>query len=325
MSVPAEKQRNLRVEDGMLVINKPQGMVSKDVSRVLQKKIAPKTKLGHVGTLDPIAEGVLPILFGKATRLQDYLLELDKEYEFDVRFGVLTTTLDTEGEIVSSFPFEHIDSEKIRSVIQDFLGEFNQVPPIYSAVKYKGKPLYKYAREGKESEVPLEDLAKMVTVKKLEFLRFSKDTATFRVTCSKGTYVRSLADSISQKLGTRGIISRLVRLSAAGVKLDGAITVGSAESVDDLNSFVVPIEEFVLPIPSWKITSDFVLVKLKLGQKVKVDLREFESGLVNGLGEIQHGTNPILLLNQEGRALGLGETRFSNDARVIVSMRRLLL
>ena len=133
---------------GVLVVHKPYGMVSKDVSRILKKSYAGIRKIGHVGTLDPLAEGVLVVLLGSATRLQGAFLERPKTYEFTVKFGTATETMDTEGATVEERPFEHITSERIREIISEFQGEQLQTPPLYSAVKLHGQPLYKIFEAG---------------------------------------------------------------------------------------------------------------------------------------------------------------------------------
>ena len=171
----------------------------------------------------------------------------------------------------------------------------------------------------------MEQLAKKVTITQLELIGFKENVATLRVKCSKGTYVRSLADSISQEMGTRGIVSRLVRLSAAGVSIDDTNKLDSIEDCEDINESIIPIGSLNLPIPKWKTTSDFILAKLKLGQKVKLDLHVFETGLTGGLSQLMFGTNQVLILDEQSKAFGLGQTYTTNEARVVLSMRRLLL
>ena len=189
---------------GVLVVHKPYGMVSKDVSRILKKSYAGIRKIGHVGTLDPLAEGVLVVLLGSATRLQDAFLERPKTYEFTVKFGTATETMDTEGATVEERPFEHITSERIREIISEFQGEQLQTPPLYSAVKLHGQPLYKIARSGNGDSVDLDSLKRKVLLHQLELCSYEEGVAQFRVHCSKGTYVRVLGTDIASRLGTCG-------------------------------------------------------------------------------------------------------------------------
>ena len=175
--------------NGVLPVYKPRGVISKDVSRWILKNFG-KVKLGHVGTLDPMAEGVLPILLGKSTRLQDYLLDSVKSYEFDIEFGYETSTMDQEGERISEAPFDHVTSSDIEKACANIEGSYIQTPPMYSAIKYKGKPLYEYAREGRSDEVPLDILKKTVSIYSCKCTSFNNNVATIVIECSKGTYVR---------------------------------------------------------------------------------------------------------------------------------------
>ena len=187
-------------------------------------------KLGHVGTLDPMAEGVLPVLLGKATRLQDYLLDSKKVYEFDIEFGYETTTLDAEGEIVAKAEYSHVSKQKIDEACKSLVGVYVQTPPLYSAIKYKGKPLYEYAREGRSHEVPLDLLKKNVNVFSCVCTSFENNVATILVECSKGTYVRSLGQSIASRCGSLATTIRLLRKQSAGFDVDGCVSMSELES-----------------------------------------------------------------------------------------------
>lgn len=308
---------------GLLAVNKPIGLVSKDVSRWLVKRFG-RLRLGHVGTLDPGASGVLPILLGRATRLQDHLLDLPKSYEFDVAFGSETDTLDLDGVVVKTGPSEHITAEALTAAIKDFIGEFEQTPPIYSAVKYKGKALYDYARGGGSEDVPLEALKRRVRVSQFDLLDFGKDRATFRVTCSKGTYVRVLVKDIADKVGSCGTLSRLVRTRAAGVDLTSSLDLETIEQrQDDVASLVVPVEKIELGIPRWQSQSDGLTSKLAAGQQVNVELGDYLAGVDGETNtELTAWAKPTLLVSHSGRAFGMGTIRRLESGRVAIQMKR---
>ena len=236
----------------MMPVYKPAGMTSKDVSRKLTR-ILGKCKLGHVGTLDPIAEGILPILFGKATRLQDYLHVSSKTYECDVLLGTATDTLDREGEVIEEASFDHIKEEDVLKVLDSFLGEQDQTPPIYSAVKYNGKPLYKYARASKEEEVPLDSLTRRVIIHQLKLIRFQEGSFTFSAEVSKGTYIRVLASDIAKALGTIGHITKLVRSKSSGLSLNETLPL---DTILDGLSEGKPLSDFLLPLSKMKVSLD---------------------------------------------------------------------
>lgn len=186
--------------DGLILINKQKGFTSHDVVNVIRKKLNTK-KVGHTGTLDPNATGVLPILIGKGTKISKYLMEHDKTYIATLKLGEKTDTGDSEGQVIEekSIP-KDLRKEDINDVLQNFFGKQKQVPPMYSAIKINGKKLYEYAREGKE--VKLE--AREIEIYKIELLEYQNNKIKFEVECSKGTYIRTLCEDIAKKLGTVG-------------------------------------------------------------------------------------------------------------------------
>ena len=310
--------------EGLLLVNKPYGMVSKDVSRWIQKRFG-KQKLGHVGTLDPLASGVLPIVLGKATRLQDFLLEMNKSYEFDIKFGEATCTLDIEGEIYERMPFEHVTASQLSGIATSLVGEFSQIPPLYSAVKFEGKPLYEYARSGREHEVPLEKFRKNVTIKNLKLLQFSEGVASFEVSCSKGTYVRVIADTIARAAGSCGHVTRLVRSVAAGFPISKSYEMGFLESnLEKFESFLIPLSSIPLEMVKWKASDADLTHRLKMGQKMHVDMRVFEQGLssMNNCRAKIHSIDRMLLLDKDNKSFGIGSANILNTGRIEVQMRR---
>ncbi|WP_332690313.1 tRNA pseudouridine(55) synthase TruB [Halalkalibacter lacteus] len=239
--------------NGILILHKPRGMTSHDcvmkVRRLYQTK-----KVGHTGTLDPDVNGVLPICIGKATKVVEYMSGYSKEYEGEVTIGISTTTEDKSGEVVESKPVtRRWTKEEIEKVLNSFIGDIVQIPPMYSAVKVNGKKLYEYARAGKEVERP----ERNVTIHSLELLSdlsFQEEAATFRfrVYCSKGTYVRTLAVDIGQKLGYPAHMSDLVRTSSGPYTLEDSKTFEQLEEFKEENTLytqLIPFETAVDYLP----------------------------------------------------------------------------
>lgn len=206
--------------DGILIIDKPAGITSHDVvSRV--RRILDEGRVGHAGTLDPLATGVLVLGVGKGTRLLEYLTGQTKHYRGTIRLGVTTTTYDTEGDIVERVDGPWPASEAVESTLARFRGAVEQYPPIYSAIKRDGEPLYEKARRGETVDVEPRD----VTIHALELLEYSPPQVVIDVTCSKGTYIRSLAHDIGQELGVGGHLTALRRLASGQFTLDDAVSI----------------------------------------------------------------------------------------------------
>jgi len=185
---------------------KPVGLTSFDVIRTL-KVFLNHVKMGHTGTLDPFAEGVLIICFGKATSQVENLMNLKKTYVGTIQLGKTTDTLDPEGKILKTCPIPEITGDKIETVLSEFTGEICQIPPMFSALKKKGVPFYKLARKGRF----ITPLPRKVQIYKSQLIAFSRDILTIKVECGRGTYIRSLANDISKALGTVGYLTKLVR------------------------------------------------------------------------------------------------------------------
>lgn len=204
--------------DGVILINKPKGITSRDVVNEVCKILKTK-KVGHTGTLDPIASGVLVVCVGKATKLVDIITSANKEYVATVKLGLLTDTLDLDGEVLKKEKVT-IRKEELINVLNSFLGKYEQEVPIYSAVKVNGKKLYEYAREGKKVNLP----KRMVEIKKIELINLTDEEYKFRVLVSKGTYIRSLICDINRKLNVIGVMSDLVRTKQGIFNIDDAYT-----------------------------------------------------------------------------------------------------
>lgn len=222
---------------GFLNINKPKGVSSHDVIYYVRKVLGIK-QVGHSGTLDPLATGVLVVGIGSATRLFEFLEE-EKEYIAEIKFGYKSETLDTEGECIKVEDF-FPDESKLNRVLNEFLGESEQVPPKYSAVKVKGKKLYELARKGQEINGIK---ARHIKINKLELIEIDENKATIKIACSKGTYVRSLIRDIAQKLGTVAVMSDLIRTKSGTFAIENSIEIGEfTEKSDLLNNIINPCD-----------------------------------------------------------------------------------
>lgn len=304
--------------DGMLVVYKPKGMTSRRVSTEITRKFG-KMKIGHAGTLDPLAQGVLPILMGKATKLQDYIQTVTKSYRFGFKLGYQTDTLDSEGEVVKRAAVPSFTEQQLAKVIASFTGEISQVPPMYSAVKFKGKALYRYARSGTDSEVPLEELRRTVTIEKLTLLRHSADEIWLDCLCSKGTYIRCLARDIAEALGTVATVISLERTAAAGFAMAEAIELEKVTGEGfALTDHVVPLQHIPVSLPKLTIQDASAQRRLTQGQKVPVPA---PSPCEDEGCDWQVGTK-TMLLSASGTAFGVGEVRFNRGDDMVIAMMR---
>lgn len=213
----------------LVLVDKPQGITSFGTVAALRKKLNEK-RIGHTGTLDPMATGVLPLLTGRASRLCSIMLDSEKEYTAAVRLGITTDTLDITGKTLSQTPVPSITDDELLGVLKSFCGNILQIPPMYSAIKKDGKRLYRLARDG----VEVERAPREVTVFSIELLnRDSNTDFTFSVRCSKGTYVRSLCDDIGKALGTGAVLTALRRTYAAGFNIKDCTPLDDIMKSDD--------------------------------------------------------------------------------------------
>lgn len=228
--------------NGVLIVNKPKGCTSFDVVGIMRRLTGEK-KIGHCGTLDPNASGVLPILIGRASKAQDILPDHDKCYVAEFKLGMVTDTLDIWGKTVSCEKTS-VKEQDILDVLCDFTGEIEQIPPMYSAVKQNGKRLYDLAREG----IEVERESRKITVYSIELLSFDEQAQSgkLRVACSKGTYIRTLIDDIAKRFCIGGVMTSLVRTSACSFSLSDARTVDELRALSESGS----IEDILMPIES---------------------------------------------------------------------------
>ena len=226
--------------DGLLLVNKSPGMTSHDVVEVVRRKLATR-RVGHTGTLDPMAQGLLVLLIGTATKHQRVLQAHGKTYEALLRFGTQTDTGDAEGRQVRRAPVPSLTRDRLAAVLASFVGSLEQIPPAYSAVKVRGRPAYWWARHHQVVTLP----PRRVRVEAIELLACDAQTITFRVDCSAGTYIRTLAEAIAQRLGTVGHLASLTRQRVGDWRIDEAKPLAwiREASADDVARAIRPVPQ----------------------------------------------------------------------------------
>lgn len=272
---------------GIILLNKPVGVSSNGILQQVVRLFNAK-KGGHTGALDPFASGLLPICLGEATKVSGLLLEADKRYTATLKLGECTDTGDTEGEVVETQAVPALTAEKIEQVLAQFMGESEQVPPMYSALKYQGKPLYHYARQGIEIERP----ARKITISALNLISFDQQQIVFDVLCSKGTYVRTLGEDIAKALGTVGHLTALHRTQTGSLKGDDMLTIEQIEAQG--KACLLPLDIALQHLQRINLNAAETAA-VKMGQKVdrpqpETDLVRFydENGTFFAVGEWLH-------------------------------------
>jgi tRNA pseudouridine55 synthase len=278
-----------RAIDGVLLLDKPLGWSSNHAVQAI-KRVYRAERAGHTGTLDPLATGLLPICLGEATKFSAGLLDADKEYLADVRLGVTTRTGDAEGEVLQTRPV-NVDDAHVAAALARFRGEIDQVPPMHSALKRDGKPLYEYARAG----VELERAPRRVTIHALDLVARQAEVLCIRVACSKGTYVRVLAEDIGRALGCGAHLAALRRTRVGDLSVAGAVLPAAVERLDEpgRDALLAPADALVANLPEARLTPGQDRIVLR-GQAVP-----FPSG--------EPGLRRIY--DPRGTFLGLGERR----------------
>lgn len=261
-------------ENGILNINKPEGWTSQDVVAKLRGRLHIR-RVGHTGTLDPMATGVLPVCFGKATRIIEYYDDDFKTYEAEMKLGMVTDTLDITGTVLETKPVD-VSEEDVIQTIDSFRGWITQIPPKYSALKVNGKPLYKYAREGVEVEIKSRKIY-VEDIQPVE-VNLGENRILFRVTCSKGTYIRTICDDIGKKLGCGGTMTALQRTQSGCFRVEDARTLPEILEMTDeeLERCVIPMDETLVHLGR---------IELKSMESVPFyyNGREIDTGYVNVL------------------------------------------
>ena len=234
--------------NGIVIVDKPEGWTSQDVVSKLRGVLRTK-RIGHGGTLDPMATGVLPVFVGRATRGVEFFEHAEKTYEAVLQLGVTTDTEDITGTVLEEKPVS-ITEEQIEAVLENFRGEISQIPPMYSAVKVNGQKLYDLARKGKE----VERKPRQITIFQLDCLAFSEKTVTLRVRCSKGTYIRTLCKDIGEALGCGGCMAALRRTAAGSYAIEQAVPLRTLIESGDPGSFLLPVDSMFTQYPAVTLT-----------------------------------------------------------------------
>ncbi|MEM9621074.1 MAG: tRNA pseudouridine(55) synthase TruB [Pseudomonadota bacterium] len=302
------RRRKGRRVNGIIVLDKPLGISSNDAVQQA-KRLFGAQKVGHTGSLDPLATGVLPLCFGEATKFSQYLLTSDKRYWTRIKLGVATDTGDADGEVIQQADAGHICAADVEAILPEFRGDIEQVPSMYSALKHNGQPLYKLARQG----IEVEREPRCISIFSNELLRMDGDELELELHCSKGTYIRTIAEELGQRLGVGAHVIGLRRLSAGPFNEDDMVTLDFLASERDkgsLDKFLRPIASAVGQWPEVLLT-DATAFYLRQGQPVQVPHAP-TSGWVR-LSEDSNG--------EDKQFLGVGEVL--DDGRV--APRRLVV
>lgn len=276
--------------DGIIVVNKPKGSTSHDV--VYKVRWIVKEKVGHTGTLDPLATGVLPLLIGKGTLCSKYLINHDKEYQVSLKLGISTDTMDAEGKVVEEKEVDSsiLEKSNVEKTLSSFIGKQEQEPPMYSAIKVKGKKLYEYARRGEKVEVPKRE----IEIYNMELIGINKlnKEIEFKVSCSKGTYIRSLCTDIAKALGTIGYMSGLERLKVGEFTLKNSIVVNDSTDREVIEKNIITVEELFKDKGKIELDSKKLLLFLN-GVKLSYEnidgvYRIYNLGKFIGLGVVKN-------------------------------------
>lgn len=291
--------------NGIVVINKPKNYTSHDVVAKV-KKILKLKKVGHTGTLDPNATGVLPLLLNSGTKLSKYLINHDKEYEVTLKLGIKTDTLDSEGKILEERKVDTAileNTDNVKNILNSFVGKQEQIPPMYSAIKVKGKKLYEYARSGEKVEVKARKIE--IYSIELEKIDVKNQEIVFRVECSKGTYIRSLCEDIATRLGTIGYMKELNRTKAGSFGIADSITLEELENCENINSKIITMEEL-----------------LKQKEKIILNKRQLEL-FFNGVKLANDNKDGIYrIYNQDKQFIGIGVIEENKLKRDVIERKR---
>ncbi|MCO6526833.1 tRNA pseudouridine(55) synthase TruB [Snodgrassella sp.] len=279
--------RRKRALNGVLLLDKDSGMSS---NSALQRArfLYGAAKAGHTGVLDPLATGLLPVCFGEATKFAQYLLDADKAYIATLQLGVATSTGDTEGEVVATADTS-ITLEQIQAAIMAFSGEISQTPPMYSAIKHQGKPLYEYARAG----ITIERKSRQVTIYQIDILEFAFPRLVISVRCSKGTYIRTLAEDMARHMGTVAHLTALRRIATAGFAIEDTYSLAAISSADEVTR------------DNWLLPCDVLVQHFTAVTLTDKDILQLQHGIAVH-SEQNYGTMcPLRIYAANGRFIGL--------------------
>lgn len=297
--------------EGILAVHKPAGWTSHDVVAKVRGMVRLK-RIGHTGTLDPEVTGVLPLCLGRATRVVEYLQELPKEYHAVLRLGYSTDTEDITGQVVETVDDVHVTREEALEALQSFTGQISQIPPMFSAVKINGKRLYELAREGKT----VERKSRTVTIHEIEMTDFDAEgeytEISFRVLCSKGTYIRTLCVDIGRKLGVPSVMVKLVRTISAGITEEQCLTLEQIEQFmkdETLHTRLIPVDQAIDYLPKHTVSEEKTDAALQ-GQRLSS--RAVEPPV--------DSSEPIRLYDIKGNFLGIYQRQEETGAIVPVKV-----
>ncbi len=291
MLSPRRMKKNI---NGILLLDKPAGLTSNGVLQQVKRLYMAK-RAGHTGSLDPIATGMLPLCFGEATKFSQFLLDSDKYYYVTAKLGKRTSTGDKEGEVIAERSFSQVTREQLEELLRPFHGEIKQIPPMFSALKHKGKPLYELARQG----IEIKREPRSIHIYSLQLESFQDDSFSFHIHCSKGTYVRTLVDDIGELLGCGAHVCQLRRTAVSPYhsclmhSLPVLEETFRQEGLEGLLRFLLPIETSVAGFPSVKLSTSAAFY-IRMGQPVRVTNAPAQ-GFVR------------LMIGEEQRFLGIGE------------------
>jgi len=282
------KRKSGRDVHGIILLDKRLGLSSNQALQEV-RRLLNANKAGHTGSLDPLATGVLPLCFGEATKVSALMLDDDKRYTVTMKLGVMTDTGDSEGRVVAEMPVPAFDETRLRQCLQDFLGDIEQVPPMYSALKHQGRKLYELAREGKTIERP----ARRIRIDAIELLAFDHDSITLDVACSKGTYIRSLAEDIGHALGSCATVTALRRTAAGMFRIEQTHSWQELQAMtaDTLQATLLPVDLPLQGLPAIALEDENAL-RIQQGQQIRIDtpqagaVRLYHGETFLGLGEI---------------------------------------
>lgn len=246
--------------DGIVNVMKPAGMTSHDVVAKL-RKIYHTRKVGHTGTLDPDAVGVLPVCVGQATRLVEYLTDKEKVYKTILKFGAETNTQDASGEVVGTTDLPILTKEEFVAVMQQFIGKIEQVPPMYSAIKKDGKPLYELARQG----VTVEVKPRPIVISEIQVLMYNQESAMLQVRCGKGTYIRTLCQDIGRACGSSAYMAYLMRVASGIFGIDTAVSLEKLEQTEHPEQFLMDMNTGLSGMPALVVSDTKMISRVQNG------------------------------------------------------------
>lgn len=286
--------------NGILLLDKPANMTSNGALQRVKRLFAAK-KAGHTGSLDPIATGMLPLCFGEATKFSQYLLDSDKTYYVTAKLGVTTTTGDSEGAVLTTLPVVDVTAERVNAIMQRFIGAIQQVPPMFSAIKHEGKPLYELARKG----IEIERKPRTIRIFSLALEAINGDEMSFTVHCSKGTYVRTLVEDIARELGCGAHVIALRRVFVSPYQHLSMVTLSALEAMvetsglQQLSNCLLPVESSVEAYPAITLSTASAFY-MRTGQPVRA--------------HFPAGATLVRMLTEDGKFLGMGEVM--SDGRI---------